>query len=165
VNANRREDLDQAEGLGRGYLAESLTIYPSKGETSDTGMSCSTKDAVLKDVLVYVADAGHKDKSMQPYDWYKGYVLTGAQEHKLPADYVSRIASVKSQPDPRPDSRTHKAASQAATVDSSKLAESTGAANAKQDQQQAALKKRDETGASLDFSNVSSASGSRIRKS
>ena len=115
--------MDLAEELAVAISQRSLTIYPSKGETSDTGMSCSTKDAVLKDGAGMPGDkAGHKDKSMAPYDWYKGYVLTGAQEHKLPADYVSRIASVKSQPDPRPDSRTHKAASQAATVDSSKLA-------------------------------------------
>jgi hypothetical protein len=75
--------LDGYEGVGHGYHVEYLTVYRTDG--SDT----------------YVADPGAKDGSLRPYHWYKQHVLSGAEEHGLPADYVNRfIRTVQSQPDP-----------------------------------------------------------------
>ena len=83
VPVNRMGVLDGYEGVGHGYHVEYLTVYRTDG--SDT----------------YVADPGAKNPSLQPYHWYKQHVLSGAEEHGLPADYVSRfIRTVQSQPDP-----------------------------------------------------------------
>jgi hypothetical protein len=43
------------------------------------------------------------DDSLQPYSWYKNFVLAGAEEHRLPAEYVeSRIGAVHAIRDPDP---------------------------------------------------------------
>jgi len=41
-----------------------------------------------------IADASFIDDSLQPYSWYKNFVLAGAEEDRLPAEYVeSRIGT------------------------------------------------------------------------
>jgi hypothetical protein len=52
-------------------------------------------------VCTYIADASFIDDSLQPYSWYKDFVLAGAEEHGLPAEYVeSRIVAVHAIGDP-----------------------------------------------------------------
>jgi hypothetical protein len=54
-------------------------------------------------VCTYIADASFIDDSLQPYSWYKDFVLAGAEEHGLPAEYVeSRIVAVHAIGDPDP---------------------------------------------------------------
>lgn len=68
--------LDRIEGVGNGYAATTLNI-PSFGD-------CAT----------YVAEPAYVDETLLPYDWYREFVLAGAEHHGFPADYVARIASV-----------------------------------------------------------------------
>ena len=75
-------ELDRIEGVGGGYAATSLTIPPFG--------NCAT----------YIAEALYVDEALRPYDWYREFVLAGADFHGFPDDYVARIASVRAIPDP-----------------------------------------------------------------
>jgi hypothetical protein len=79
--------LDRAEGLGAGYHQEVFPVLSAKGEK------------VV--VCTYIADASFIDESLQPYSWYKDFVLAGAEEHKLAPEYIeSCIRAVHAIRDP-----------------------------------------------------------------
>lgn len=40
---------------------------------------------------VYIADESVVDNSLMPYDWYKEFVVTGAEQNDLPLAYVQSI--------------------------------------------------------------------------
>lgn len=75
--------LDEAEGLGSGYLEKSVTVESPHGEF----------DAVM----YYASDT---DPELKPYSWYLRFVVEGARQHGLPADYVSQIVRTASINDP-----------------------------------------------------------------
>ncbi|HEV7276548.1 MAG TPA: hypothetical protein VGN80_09700 [Devosiaceae bacterium] len=53
------------------------------------------------DALAYIAAPDAIDTALQPYGWYKDFVMRGAGEHALPADYVAgHIECVVSIDDP-----------------------------------------------------------------
>lgn len=82
-----RGRLDKAEGVGNGYEHASVTVINDKGRR--------------RKVLTYLAASGHIDDGLKPYSWYKDYVLAGASEHGLPAEYVAeRIQRVEATEDP-----------------------------------------------------------------
>ncbi|WP_417310899.1 gamma-glutamylcyclotransferase family protein [Devosia sp.] len=66
--------LDAAEGVGKGYTRDTVTVVDAAGQH--------------REALTYRAMPGHIDDSLEPYGWYKAYVLAGAREHGLPQDYV-----------------------------------------------------------------------------
>jgi len=74
--------LDDAEGLHRGY-AERAVVLEGPG--------------AVRALLYHATDI---ERSLRPYHWYKAFVLAGAREHGLPAEYVGAIAAVDSIPDP-----------------------------------------------------------------
>ena len=74
------QDLDEAEGLGRGYHKSSVQVV------SPTGVQVA---------VAYIAD--NINPFLLPYDWYKDFVVRGAIEHKLPAVYVRRLQITGSQ--------------------------------------------------------------------
>ncbi len=82
IDAREKVRLDRAEGLGLGYREHSL-------ELAGHGR-----------VFFYLAMEGHVDDSLQPFDWYKAFVLAGAEYHGLPRDYCHLIESVPHEPDP-----------------------------------------------------------------
>ena len=89
IPTNEKPALDDAEGLGSGYYEEIVRVLSAKGE-----------EVV---VCTYIADASFIDDSLQPYSWYKDFVLAGAEEHQLPPEYVeSRIRAVQAIRDPDP---------------------------------------------------------------
>ena len=83
--------LDKHEGLGFGYLKEKFSIEV---------------DGVERDVLTYVAETDCIDDTLIPYNWYLTLVTTGAEEHGLPRDYVSKLREVPSNSDPKPNRKT-----------------------------------------------------------
>jgi hypothetical protein len=83
TNADK-QTLDRIEGLGRGYDEKIVQITSSSG-------------SILSTVTYYAINIDH---SLIPYHWYKQHVLRGAIEHRLPADYISKIESIESQQDP-----------------------------------------------------------------
>ena len=81
-------DLDDAEGLGHGYR---------KGEVEAVAATARTQ------AVAYFAT--QRQPALCPYDWYKAFVVQGAIEHQLPADYIERLRSIVSYPDPDPARR------------------------------------------------------------
>lgn len=71
-----RAKLDEAEGVGHGYEHAMVTVTNHLGRR--------------RKVLTYLATPDHIDEGLQPYGWYKEFVLAGAREHGLPADYIAR---------------------------------------------------------------------------
>ena len=65
--------LDRAEGLGNGYGEITVCVQCSQGIAS---------------AQTYVAASTHIDDSLRPYDWYRDLVVSGAESHNLPAEYV-----------------------------------------------------------------------------
>ncbi|HZV91941.1 MAG TPA: gamma-glutamylcyclotransferase, partial [Caldimonas sp.] len=69
--------LDEAEGLGVHYAHRNVRVETDAG-TVEAG-------------AYFAIDA---DESLRPFDWYVAFVLAGAAEHGLPADYVAAIAAL-----------------------------------------------------------------------
>jgi hypothetical protein len=83
VDLGEKQLLDEAEGLGESYSEEHVRVVTSDGECR---------------ALAYVAI--RKETDLHPYGWYKALVVAGAIEHELPVEYVERLRSVESKPDP-----------------------------------------------------------------
>ena len=78
---NEKPALDRAEGLGAGYHEEILHVLSPQDEKVT--------------VHAYIADVTFTNDSLQPYSWYKDFVLAGAAEHQPPPEYIeSRIRAV-----------------------------------------------------------------------
>ena len=77
-----RTRLDCIEGLGEGYDGVTLQV-PGFGPC-----------------FSYTAAATHIDDSLQPYDWYRQLVLSGAAFHGFPRHYLERIQATQSTSDP-----------------------------------------------------------------
>ncbi|TVR51114.1 MAG: gamma-glutamylcyclotransferase [Puniceicoccaceae bacterium] len=77
--------LDQAEGEGTEYHRREITVQTIEGPHA-----CFT----------YFPDPGRIDPSLSPFDWYHALVLTGARQHRLPADWIRLLEDVKTVPDP-----------------------------------------------------------------
>lgn len=80
IAAGERELLDRAEGLGRGYLHETVAV---------------TVGGRPAEAFTYRAEPGAVDPRLRPFDWYLELVVAGAREHRLPADYIERLAAVE----------------------------------------------------------------------
>jgi gamma-glutamylcyclotransferase len=77
-------DLDEHEGLGRGYAEKRVVVIAA--------------DGMLYEAFLYYAT--HVDRTLRPFDWYREHVLRGAREHGLPSDYIARIQAVETSEDP-----------------------------------------------------------------
>jgi len=75
--------LDEGEA---GYRRVRLSVRP-EGNT----------DA---DAWVYVASRPSNDTALRPYTWYKRFLVEGAQEHSLPAEYVAELEHIDAIEDP-----------------------------------------------------------------
>jgi gamma-glutamylcyclotransferase len=86
IDSRDKADLDKAEGLGNGYDEKQVDLVDS------------TKRCVR--AWMYVASESHKNPSLRPYSWYVRFVLEGARQHGLPADYLALLQQVQSVEDP-----------------------------------------------------------------
>lgn len=80
INPNNKEELDKAEGLGKGYVEAEIEVELIQSEKK------------IK-AFTYVADAIDNSESNVPYDWYLELITIGAEEHKLPSEYTNSIKS------------------------------------------------------------------------
>lgn len=80
INDKEKPLLDKAEGLGMGYNEDKLTFF------DDTNNTYTAQ--------VYIADSRAIDNDLLPYDWYKEFIVTGAIQNKLPAEYISQLQSI-----------------------------------------------------------------------
>jgi AIG2-like family len=86
IHPREKHALDDAEGVGHGYVERPVTVTDEAGNQHQTFM--------------YVADEKSIDNSLRPYSWYKRFVVEGARQHRLPADYIARIEAIVSDEDP-----------------------------------------------------------------
>lgn len=75
--------LDKAEDLDHGYCRKNIEISSSRAGS----LSVFTYFALLV------------DDDILPFDWYKQFCLSGAKEHGLSAEYISRVNSLASRID------------------------------------------------------------------
>lgn len=79
--------LHRAEGRGGGYDDVAVHVFGSQG--------------LNYNALTYRANSSYIDESLRPFTWYWEFVVAGAREHGLPADYIANyISSVAHHPDP-----------------------------------------------------------------
>jgi cation transport regulator ChaC len=90
LDDSQKQILDEAEGLNEGYAEGTVKVV---GE-----------DGSIQQVRAYFAESTSIDPSLRPYSWYHRYVLEGARQHELPAEYIRAcIENVISIPDPKPE--------------------------------------------------------------
>ena len=77
-------ELDRGEG--RGYRRELMSIARADGSTCEA--------------WVYVATQPDADPDLRPYSWYMKFLVEGAREHGLPADYIQRLERIDAVEDP-----------------------------------------------------------------
>ncbi|RYH00039.1 MAG: hypothetical protein EON58_01725 [Alphaproteobacteria bacterium] len=81
--------LDKAEGQGNGY--------------DDVTVNLIANDGSAIEAVTYIASQNSIDASLHPYAWYKDFVSTGAEEHKLPRSYIETfIDPIQAVADPDP---------------------------------------------------------------
>ena len=78
--------ISRLDGFERGY--DRVAVEVVLGET-------------LVESDLYVAKSEMVDSGLEPYDWYKDLVHTGAIELALPAGYIEAIAAMPSVPNRR----------------------------------------------------------------
>jgi gamma-glutamylcyclotransferase (GGCT)/AIG2-like uncharacterized protein YtfP len=86
IDASEKPALDAAEGLHHGYEEKWVEVTTAEGVVT---------------AQLYVAS--DSDPTVRPYDWYKAFVVHGAIEHGLPADYVEKLRRVEAATDPDRD--------------------------------------------------------------
>jgi len=79
-----REDWPTLDGFEPGYVRTPCSAVDAAGQP--------------RAASVYLWPGAGPEEA--PYDWYLAYLLEGARENQLPAEYVRRLAAVRSRPDP-----------------------------------------------------------------
>ena len=85
IATSEKPQLDQAEGLGSGYVGKTVEVVSNRGRILAT---------------TYVASPDAIGPDLKPYTWYKDLVLAGAIEHDLSSEYVAAVRAVASVHDP-----------------------------------------------------------------
>jgi gamma-glutamylcyclotransferase (GGCT)/AIG2-like uncharacterized protein YtfP len=84
ITENEVAVLDAIEGVGEGYDRQHLSV---------------TLGDERLDVFTYIASETYVVFDLEPYHWYKGLVLAGAQYHDFPPHYIQAIGAVSSRQD------------------------------------------------------------------
>src|SRR5579862_488368 len=53
-----------------------------------------TTDNVESQAWVYVGITPNNDAALRPYTWYKRFLVEGAREHSLPANYIANLENI-----------------------------------------------------------------------
>ena len=86
INPNKKEELDKAEGLVKGYVIDEVEVE-----------QLESKNKVK--AFTYVADKIDNSNTNKPYSWYLELIIIGAEEHQLPEEYISRIKAIPTKQD------------------------------------------------------------------
>lgn len=86
INPNKKEELDKAEGLGKGYVQQEVEVE-----------IIQTQEKI--NAFTYMADTIDDSGVNMPYDWYLELITIGAEEHKLPSEYLDRIKFISTKQD------------------------------------------------------------------
>lgn len=85
IPENEIAQLRDAEGVGKGYHEESVSVVLVDG-------------GVLQ-AKAFVADETYLNPQLKPYTWYKGLVVAGAEQNGLTSDYVAAIRAAPAERD------------------------------------------------------------------
>jgi gamma-glutamylcyclotransferase len=85
LDEKEKPALDRHEGLGFGYNEQEVTVADIEGSQQR--------------LLMYVAAVSHINPDLRPYSRYKSFVVEGAHEHGLPADYIASIDAMPADED------------------------------------------------------------------
>ncbi len=85
VLVQEKKDLDTHEGVGEGYEVKEVVVSSDRTEIA---------------AFTYIASSTHINGSLQPYSWYKEYVIHGARYNGLPEDYIEMISKTVAVDDP-----------------------------------------------------------------
>jgi gamma-glutamylcyclotransferase len=66
------------------------------GAVDDLSMRMESGDEVRASTYI----GTRLDRSLKPYDWYRAVVIAGAQQHKLPGEWIAVLERVACVPDP-----------------------------------------------------------------
>lgn len=77
--------LDRFEDVGGAYRIEDATAETASG---------------AREVYLYAGNARRFVENLPPYDWYLGFILAGARQRGLPAEFIERLEAVRAIPDP-----------------------------------------------------------------
>ena len=80
-----RAVLDRIEGVGCGYCIKEIVLAVA-------GTSL--------DAFTYVVEDAYIDPNMQPFHWYKRFVVEGARQNGFPPPYIAAIDAVVAKIDP-----------------------------------------------------------------
>lgn len=80
-----KSGLDEVEGLGKGYNEQEIDLLDDKGN----GIRAQ----------VYIADTASINNEALPFDWYKAFVVTGAEQNELPAYYTEKLKNTNAKVD------------------------------------------------------------------
>jgi cation transport regulator ChaC len=83
IASDEKGALDKAEGLGSGYDEAEISVRRGPDQVT---------------AKTYVAT--RTDPALKPYTWYHAFVVAGAQQHSLPADYIASLEAVPATEDP-----------------------------------------------------------------
>ena len=86
INPNKKDELDKEEGLGKGYIINEIEVE-----------QLATNEK--KKAFTYVADKIYNSNTNKPYNWYVELIAIGAEEHKLPKEYVNKIKLISTKQD------------------------------------------------------------------
>ncbi len=75
-----RQDLKSLNEGEKGYTAKQLNIIGPSGNVQ---------------AWVYIADMDQTTSGLQPYSWYKRFLVDGARFHQLPKEYVSELEAIE----------------------------------------------------------------------
>jgi gamma-glutamylcyclotransferase len=84
VPENQIGALDRVEG--EGYARSTIEVLQNGGPPISAA--------------VYLAKVAYIDTRLAPYSWYRDLVVAGANQHKLPAAYIAKLAAVSALLDP-----------------------------------------------------------------
>ena len=82
IAASNKSILDRIEGLGKGYEH----VWAQVGN--------------IGNCFYYRAPSNQIDPHLQPYDWYKAFVLAGMRHHGFPEDYINNVHKIAALQDP-----------------------------------------------------------------
>ena len=91
IGIGGRPALDKAEGKGSGYdRIDDFTVN-------------MLPDGTQAQVTTYLASCSAIDDRLKPFDWYHDLLIAGAEQHKLPEEYVVKLREYATIPDPHPN--------------------------------------------------------------
>jgi hypothetical protein len=85
INENEKSSLNDAEGLGHGYLEKNVTVVLSDGSEEIA--------------QVYYADNVAIDESLIPYSWYMDFIVVGAEDYQFPENYITALKNIATKHD------------------------------------------------------------------